>query len=360
MPGSAAASAHYPGRVTSTSPSHPLLDALSATRDRGRRCDGHHAPGPGPDAGRLRRARGLQRDPQCHPAGHRPRGPPGLPRGRRRRHRDQHLRRQLGEPRRVRHSRADLRTCPRRRGAWPAPRRDEFSTADQPRFVLGSVGPGTKLPTLGHAPYRLLRDAYQQQAAGMLRGRRRRGPRGDLPGPAADQVGGHRRAAGDGRHRHQRSGDRARHRRDHRHHAARLRDRCGVDRAGAAAPRLHRAELRDRACRDERAPALPVPARAGGCVGDAERRPARARSRTARSTRCRRKSWRRRCSGFVSEFGLGLVGGCCGTTPEHLRQVVEAIREIQPGPPPAAREPGTVLALPGGAVPAGIVGPDDR
>ena len=26
---------------------------------------------------------------------------------------------------------------------------------------------------------------------------------------------------------------------------------------------------------------------------------------------------------FVREFGLGLVGGCCGTTPEHLRQVVE-------------------------------------
>jgi 5-methyltetrahydrofolate--homocysteine methyltransferase len=28
---------------------------------------------------------------------------------------------------------------------------------------------------------------------------------------------------------------------------------------------------------------------------------------------------------FVKEFGLGLVGGCCGTTPEHLRAVVERI-----------------------------------
>src|SRR5947207_9395304 len=27
---------------------------------------------------------------------------------------------------------------------------DEFSQPDRPRFVLGSVGPGTKLPTLGH------------------------------------------------------------------------------------------------------------------------------------------------------------------------------------------------------------------
>src|SRR5699024_11460548 len=30
---------------------------------------------------------------------------------------------------------------------------DEFSTDDHPRFVLGSVGPGTKLPTLGHVSY---------------------------------------------------------------------------------------------------------------------------------------------------------------------------------------------------------------
>src|SRR5664279_1311070 len=47
---------------------------------------------------------------------------------------------------------------------------DEFSTPTHPRFVLGSVGPGTKLPTLGHAPYVALRDAYAQQVSGMLEG----------------------------------------------------------------------------------------------------------------------------------------------------------------------------------------------
>jgi 5-methyltetrahydrofolate--homocysteine methyltransferase len=33
---------------------------------------------------------------------------------------------------------------------------------------------------------------------------------------------------------------------------------------------------------------------------------------------------------FTAEYGLALVGGCCGTTPEHLRQVVERVggREI--------------------------------
>jgi 5-methyltetrahydrofolate--homocysteine methyltransferase len=36
--------------------------------------------------------------------------------------------------------------------------------------VLGSVGPGTKLPSLGHVPFARLRDAYQTQTAGMLAG----------------------------------------------------------------------------------------------------------------------------------------------------------------------------------------------
>ncbi len=37
--------------------------------------------------------------------------------------------------------------------------------------MLGSVGPGTKLPTLGHAPFADLRDAYAGAGrAGMLDG----------------------------------------------------------------------------------------------------------------------------------------------------------------------------------------------
>lgn len=37
----------------------------------------------------------------------------------------------------------------------------------------------------------------------------------------------------------------------------------------------------------------------------------------------------------VSDLGIRVVGGCCGTTPEHLRQVVDAVRNITP----ARREP---------------------
>ncbi|GAA0745147.1 methionine synthase [Dactylosporangium roseum] len=47
---------------------------------------------------------------------------------------------------------------------------DAHSTPDRPRFVLGSIGPGTKLPTLGHAPFRTLRDAYFDNAAGLIDG----------------------------------------------------------------------------------------------------------------------------------------------------------------------------------------------
>ena len=47
---------------------------------------------------------------------------------------------------------------------------DACTTAERPRWVLGSVGPGTKLPTLGHVAFATLRDAYEQQVRGMLEG----------------------------------------------------------------------------------------------------------------------------------------------------------------------------------------------
>jgi 5-methyltetrahydrofolate--homocysteine methyltransferase len=47
---------------------------------------------------------------------------------------------------------------------------DEFSTSERRRYVLGAVGPGTKLPTLGHVRFEILRDAYIEQVRGMLAG----------------------------------------------------------------------------------------------------------------------------------------------------------------------------------------------
>lgn len=48
---------------------------------------------------------------------------------------------------------------------------DEYTAATgQQRWVLGSMGPGTKLPTLGHIDYATIRDAYQVNAEGLLTG----------------------------------------------------------------------------------------------------------------------------------------------------------------------------------------------
>ncbi|HEX9065659.1 MAG TPA: methionine synthase [Streptosporangiaceae bacterium] len=56
-------------------------------------------------------------------------------------------------------------------GAVLARQAADAAAADgRPRWVLGSIGPGTKLPTLGHVSFAELRDAYQLNAAGLLAG----------------------------------------------------------------------------------------------------------------------------------------------------------------------------------------------
>jgi 5-methyltetrahydrofolate--homocysteine methyltransferase len=46
----------------------------------------------------------------------------------------------------------------------------DYSTKDRPRWVAGSMGPGRKLPTLGHISFAELRDAYGVQVRGLLDG----------------------------------------------------------------------------------------------------------------------------------------------------------------------------------------------
>ncbi len=46
----------------------------------------------------------------------------------------------------------------------------KFSTSDKPRFVAGSMGPGTKLITLGNTTWEAMFDSYREQARGMLDG----------------------------------------------------------------------------------------------------------------------------------------------------------------------------------------------
>jgi 5-methyltetrahydrofolate--homocysteine methyltransferase len=46
----------------------------------------------------------------------------------------------------------------------------EFSTPEKPRFVAGSIGPTTKLPTLGHIDYDTMKAAFAEQAEGLWDG----------------------------------------------------------------------------------------------------------------------------------------------------------------------------------------------
>ena len=73
----------------------------------------------------------------------------------------------------------------------------------------------------------------------------------------------------------------------------------------------------------------------------AQRRPAVGRRRRRCTTTSRPSSWPSTTRRFVTELGVQVVGGCCGTTPEHIRPLVE--RVPRPRRRPAAtpeHEPG--------------------
>ncbi|XHC25180.1 homocysteine S-methyltransferase family protein [Phycisphaerales bacterium ac7] len=47
---------------------------------------------------------------------------------------------------------------------------DGYSTPEKPRFVMGSMGPGTKLVTLGNTDWDTMLDSYTEQARGLIDG----------------------------------------------------------------------------------------------------------------------------------------------------------------------------------------------
>src|SRR5438876_10743810 len=46
----------------------------------------------------------------------------------------------------------------------------QFSTKDRPRFIAGSIGPTTKLPSLGHIKFDDMVAAYEEQASALIEG----------------------------------------------------------------------------------------------------------------------------------------------------------------------------------------------
>ncbi|WP_455354735.1 methionine synthase [Streptomyces sp. SYSU K217416] len=217
---------------------------------------------------------------------------------------------------------------------------DEFTASTgQQRWVLGSMGPGTKLPTLGHAPYDKLRDAYQQNAEGMLAG----GADALLVETTQDLLQTKAAILG----------------------ARRALDVAGISvplicsvtvettgtmllgsEIGAALTALEPlgidmiglncatgpAEMSEHLrylARHSRVPLACMPNAGLPVLGkDGAHYPLTAPELAdAQET-------------FVREYGLSLVGGCCGTTPEHLRQVVERVREMTPAVRDPRPEPG--------------------
>lgn len=206
------------------------------------------------------------------------------------------------------------------------------------RFVLGSMGPGTKLPTLGHAPFAALRDAYTEAALGMLDG----GADAVLIETCQDllqvkaAVTGSRRAM-----------ERAGRRIPIITHvtvettgtmlvgseigaALTAIEPLGVDMIGlncATGPAEMSEHLRHLS-KHARLPVSVMPNAGLPVLGAHGAEYPLTPEELAAALH-----------GFVTEFGLALVGGCCGTTPEHIRQVAEAVAQVAPAPREPRHEP---------------------
>ncbi|MFE6102555.1 methionine synthase [Streptomyces laurentii] len=207
------------------------------------------------------------------------------------------------------------------------------------RWVLGSMGPGTKLPTLGHVAYGTIRDAYQQNAEGLLAG----GADALLVETTQDLL--QTKAAVIAAHRAMETagytvplicsvtvettgtmllGSEI-------GAALTALEPLGIDMIGmncATGPAEMSEHLRYLA--RHAGVALSCMPNAGLPVltKDGAHYPlSPAELADAHET-------------FVAEYGLSLVGGCCGTTPEHLRQVVERVQGVVPPVREPHPEPG--------------------
>jgi 5-methyltetrahydrofolate--homocysteine methyltransferase len=211
---------------------------------------------------------------------------------------------------------------------------DEVATADRPRYVLGSIGPGTKLPTLGHESFATLRDAYTETGRGLLTG----GADAFLIETCQDllQV----KAAVHGVQRAMRAEGRripiitsvtvettgtmllgseigA---------ALTALEPLGIDLIGlncATGPAEMSEHLRTLS-KQARVPLSVMPNAGLPVLGpNGAEYPLSA------------EDLAEALSTFVRDYGLRLVGGCCGTTPAHVRAVAEAVAQVTP----AARRP---------------------
>ena len=219
---------------------------------------------------------------------------------------------------------------------------DAFSTLEHPRFVAGSIGPTTKLPSLGHIGYDAMAAAYREQAEALIEG----GVDVLLIETCQDLLQAKiALAACQDAIRDAREGKIPSTGSPPRRVALQVQvtlEATGTmllgSEIGAALAVLETfqpdviglncatgpAEMNDAVrflCQNSTVPisVLPnagLPQNEGGHA-------------VYKLTPAELAAYHRR---FVSEYGVQVVGGCCGTTPEHLRAVVEAVRGLRPAP----------------------------
>ncbi|MGH3774361.1 MAG: methionine synthase [Pseudonocardiaceae bacterium] len=216
---------------------------------------------------------------------------------------------------------------------------DEFAEPGRPRFVLGSVGPGTKLPTLGHVSFAVLRDAYVEQIRGLLVG----GADAvlvetsqDLLQCKAAVIAAQRAMAAEGRHvpiitqvTLETTGTMllgteigA---------ALTALEPLGIDLIGlncATGPAEMSEHLRQLS-KHSRIPLSVMPNAGLPELGKDGAVYPLTPDELATAL-----------AGFVTDFGVRLVGGCCGTTGQHIAAVAEAVAGLRPRDRRPRPEPG--------------------
>jgi 5-methyltetrahydrofolate--homocysteine methyltransferase len=216
---------------------------------------------------------------------------------------------------------------------------DDFSTPDRPRWVAGSIGPGTKFPTLGQIRYAELRDAYEEQAGALIEG----GVDLIVIETVFDLL--QAKSAINGARRAMRSAGR---------HLP-IQAQVTVELTGTMLPGT---EIGAALCALQ---AMDVDVIGLNCATGPAEMFEPLRHLTGHATlpvAClpnaglpsvvdgamhydlqpsQLAEFHRQ---FVSEFGVSVIGGCCGTTPDHLAAVVDACADLVPAPRHAEPEYG--------------------
>ena len=213
---------------------------------------------------------------------------------------------------------------------------EEFPTE---RWVLGSIGPGTKLPTLGHESFAVLRDAYLLQVLGLIKG----GADALLVETTQDLLQTKSAIIG----------------------AKRAMKQLGIElpivvsvtiettgtmllgsEIGAALTTLSAlgidaiglncatgpTEMSEHLRYLSKYSSLPISVMPNAGLpilsGDGAYYPLGPIELAAAQ------------AAFVREFGAGLIGGCCGTTPAHISEIAKSVASLDSGRPSLVHEPG--------------------